>query len=133
MNSPDDVRPLNLHWLNLTKNYGNLYYYVFRRKMFSGKLGLPNSEPELVTLFISMLEETRADFTMSFRELSETELGNIERPCPATHWALATLAKHSQYTLFLTLYKDKLNLHGNLEKYLVPLIIGKVKITYQAR
>lgn len=99
--------------------------------MFSGKLGLSNSEPELIMLFMSMLEETKADFTMSFRELSEAELENVERPCPGTHWALATLAKHSKYPEFLTSYKDKLKLHGNLDKFIILLVCHEVNITYQ--
>uniref|UniRef100_A0A1B6LBT6 Selenoprotein O n=2 Tax=Graphocephala atropunctata TaxID=36148 RepID=A0A1B6LBT6_9HEMI len=85
-------------------------------KMFSEKLGLPSSEPELVTLFMTMLEETKSDFTMSFRDLSEIKLDREKTPCPGTHWALANLAQHAEYPRFISLYTDKLKEAGVTEE-----------------
>lgn len=82
------------------------------RKMYSGKLGLPSAERELVLLLLSVMEETKADFTMVFRELSELAGEGLEQPCPASQWALATLAKHDKYRQFLASYREKLAQHG---------------------
>ncbi|XP_046680218.1 protein adenylyltransferase SelO-like [Homalodisca vitripennis] len=85
-------------------------------KMFSAKLGLPKSEPGLVVLFMTMLEETKSDFTMTFRDLSEIELEHVRTPCPGNYWALANLAQHAEYPRFISLYSDKLKEAGVSEE-----------------
>lgn len=82
--------------------------------MYSGKLGCPSSETELVKGFLAMLEKTKADFTMSFRDLSEIDLDLVDTPCPAKHWALATVAKHTDYPHFVAKYKALFKRHGKL-------------------
>uniref|UniRef100_A0A1B6D888 Selenoprotein O n=1 Tax=Clastoptera arizonana TaxID=38151 RepID=A0A1B6D888_9HEMI len=88
--------------------------YVKKRhaEIFSLKLGLTDPNDDLVKLFVTMLEDTKADFTMSFRELSEVQLENLDKPCKATNWALSKLATHKDYANFLKLYRSFL---GTLE------------------
>ncbi|XP_054275655.1 protein adenylyltransferase SelO, mitochondrial-like [Macrosteles quadrilineatus] len=79
---------------------------------FSKKLGLPQSDKQLVEMFAEMLEETKADFTMSYRDLSEIELDQMDKPCPGQYWALATVAQHDAYPRFVSAYKEKLKETG---------------------
>lgn len=57
------------------------------------------------------MEETTADFTMVFRQLSEIDSKHLEKPCPA-NWALATIAKHNEYEQFFEMYTNALKEQG---------------------
>lgn len=78
---------------------------------FSKKLGLKESHPELVNLLLKIMEETGADFTMLFRQLSEINLKHLQKPCSA-NWALVTIAKHKEYEQFLEMYTNALKESG---------------------
>lgn len=54
-----------------------------------------------------MFKETKADFTMVFRELSETPLPSLTKPASKL-WALRVLSKHKDYNSFLEKYKEEL-------------------------
>lgn len=83
----------------------------FCRYEFSKKLGLKESHPDLVRLLLKIMEETTADFTMLFRQLSEIDFEHLQKPCPA-NWALATITKHNEYEQFLEMYMNALKEQG---------------------
>ncbi|XP_024086355.1 uncharacterized protein LOC106664540 isoform X2 [Cimex lectularius] len=74
---------------------------------FSQKLGLHKSSPELTTMLIKMLEETQADFVMTFRELSEYPIDKLKKPA-ASLWALQQLSRHASYPKFIEMYQKRL-------------------------
>lgn len=57
------------------------------------------------------MEDTKADFTMVFRQLSEVDLKHLQKPCSA-NWALATIAKHIEYEQFVEMYTIVLKEQG---------------------
>lgn len=57
------------------------------------------------------MEETKPDFTMVFRQLSEVDLKHLQKPCSA-NWAVATIAKHKEYEQFLEMYTNALKEQG---------------------
>lgn len=78
---------------------------------FSKKLGLKESHSDLVKILLKIMEETKADFTMVFRQLSEVDLKHLQKPCSA-NWALAAVAKHKEYEQFLEIYTYALKEQG---------------------
>ncbi|GFR89347.1 UPF0061 protein YdiU [Elysia marginata] len=96
------------------------YYDIFNRSLlqrFTQKLGLslPASaaDAKLVAMFLSLMQQTRSDFTLSFRQLGETKLddllgGAIEH----SQWALTRLKCHPKFDLFLDKYQMRLEEQG---------------------
>jgi uncharacterized protein YdiU (UPF0061 family) len=83
------------------------------RSAFRKKLGLlqdvDDADNQLVTLLLQMMEETGADFTMTFRQLGEislTDLGN--REAPNSYWSLKRLSGHESYPAFIEAYLKRL-------------------------
>uniref|UniRef100_T1HB56 Selenoprotein O n=3 Tax=Rhodnius TaxID=13248 RepID=T1HB56_RHOPR len=81
---------------------------------FSKKLGFNKSVPELVKLLITIFEETKADFVMTFRDLSETPLSDLKSPSKNL-WGLSSFAKHEQYFDFIELYERHFNETGRTD------------------
>lgn len=77
----------------------------------SHKLGFLDVQEGLVESLIKMLEETRADFIMTLRELSETPLAMLQRP-ESKLWALKTLSEHNEYSSFIDNYQAKIKESG---------------------
>lgn len=76
-------------------------------QLFSSKLGFDDSQPHLIEILLAMFRETKADFTMVFRELSETPLPSLTKPASKL-WALRVLSKHKDYHSFVEKYKEEL-------------------------
>lgn len=76
-------------------------------QLFSSKLGFDDSQPHLIEILLAMFRETKADFTMVFRELSETPLTSLTKPASKL-WALRVLSKHKDYHSFVEKYKEEL-------------------------
>ncbi|KAL1132579.1 hypothetical protein AAG570_010531 [Ranatra chinensis] len=83
------------------------YIYDKLEETLSKKLGLKTSEPSLVKTFLQLLEDTRADFVMTFREMGETPLNGLKKPC-CDLWALKRLASHPEFSKFVDIYSQKL-------------------------
>ena len=87
-------------------------------KLFLRKLGLNFDEnsfkddAKFVDTLLGILYSTKADFTQSFRDLSEISfhdlLENRDRLCSAVHWGLAELRKSEKIDNFLSEYSSRL-------------------------
>ncbi|XP_023557735.1 uncharacterized protein LOC101562529 isoform X2 [Octodon degus] len=96
--------------------YPDLYYTRFR-KLFKAKLGLLGEEEEddeLVAFLLHLMGETEADFTMTFRQLSEiTESQLLQLNIPQQFWALKTVSKHELFPTWVSKYLSRLKSNIN--------------------
>lgn len=84
-------------------------------KSYSGKLGLKESNQELFELLLPMMDETNSDYTMTFRQLSENNLADLNKP-KSCLWALHTLSKHRDYPKFIEKYDKALKKEGTSDE-----------------
>lgn len=80
-----------------------------QRSAFRKKLGLhedkDDADYQLLTLLLQLMEETGADFTMTFRQLGEISLADIRNPQILNeYWSLKRLSSHEQYPAFTEAY-----------------------------
>ena len=90
--------------------YQEHFLSVFRRKF-----GLPkpiDKESRLIQLFLDILEQKRADFTQSFRQLGQVDLSSEDY---SQFWALESIKSHPNFTEFTTLYSRLLAESGQVE------------------
>ncbi|XP_046386615.1 protein adenylyltransferase SelO-like [Ischnura elegans] len=72
---------------------------------------------ELVEALLKMMEETKSDFTMTFRQLGEEDLCNLTQDKIPKHlWAVKKLSEHSNYQSFLSAYQERLDSEGVTEQ-----------------
>lgn len=85
--------------------------------IFRNKLGLLHKEKDdelLIDSLLWIMSVTRADFTMSFRELSEISLHDIvAHRSPNGSWALKKLQTHENWGDWVTRYADRIQLNGD--------------------
>nr|XP_033788781.1 protein adenylyltransferase SelO, mitochondrial-like [Geotrypetes seraphini] len=93
--------------LKILEGYPSLYYNRFA-ELFKAKLGLLGESEDdglLITLFLKLMEDTRADFTMTFRQLSEITQDQLaDLNIPQEFWALRDVAVHTSFSDWVTLY-----------------------------
>ncbi|XP_029444523.1 uncharacterized protein LOC115084166 [Rhinatrema bivittatum] len=93
--------------LQILDGYPDLYYNRFA-ELFRAKLGLlgdSEDDVSLITFFLKLMEDTKADFTMTFRQLSEItqdQLMNLH--IPQEFWALQDIAVHTFFSDWVTMY-----------------------------
>ncbi|CAG5120735.1 unnamed protein product [Candidula unifasciata] len=96
--------------LNGYRHKYNRYFMQF----FADKLGflsVRQQDEDLIAMFLRMMEECRADFTMSFRSLSEIPFHDLMNGNIADdHWSFLCLKNHSLFKTFIVAYKDRLQL-----------------------
>ncbi|XP_029865457.1 protein adenylyltransferase SelO-like isoform X5 [Aquila chrysaetos chrysaetos] len=96
----------------ILEGYGERYYIRFT-ELFKTKLGLPGENEDdnyLIAFLLKLMEDTKADFTMTFRQLSEiTEDQLKELHIPEEFWALQDLGKHKLFSEWVTMYLLRLN------------------------
>lgn len=95
----------------------NGYVGIYKRKfmaLFRKKLGLTPStdnyedEEQLVAILLKMMEDTRSDFTMTFRQLGEVTLSQLnDFTITKYYWALKTLSRHKWYKDWVSLYQRR--------------------------
>lgn len=83
------------------------------RSAFRKKLGflqdIDAADNRLITLLLQMMEETRADFTMTFRQLGEISLTDLGNPqALKSYWSLKKLSSHDNYPAFVEAYLKRL-------------------------
>ncbi|XP_062898468.1 protein adenylyltransferase SelO-like [Mobula hypostoma] len=91
----------------ILKGYPDRYQTKFV-ELFKAKLGLSGfdyNDNYLIAFLLKLMEDTRADFTMTFCQLSEItkkhlEVNNISQE----YWALQDLAKHEKFLDWINLY-----------------------------
>lgn len=93
----------------------NVRYQEHFLNLFTQKLGLvfdPDKKEELnelVTCLLDCMESTRADFTQTFRDLSEVPLEDFESSDqPKDHWGLAKVKRSRKFPSFVKKYKQQL-------------------------
>ncbi|XP_051909899.1 protein adenylyltransferase SelO-like [Hippocampus zosterae] len=82
-------------------------YQTRMQQLFKAKLGLlgENTEDQhLVEHLLQLMEDTRADFTMTFRQLSEASAHQLRRRNFTQAWALQDLASHGRFSDWLNAY-----------------------------
>ncbi|CAH1271393.1 SELENOO [Branchiostoma lanceolatum] len=90
--------------------YKTKYMEILRRKM--GLLGEEEDDAMLAAVLFKMMTDTKADFTMTFRQLSELSLNQLEKATIPSHlWAIRTLQSHEYFTRWLQLYSQRLRHH----------------------
>lgn len=98
----------------IVTQFSNLYESYFLDRMMS-KLGLKNrqaNDEKLLQDLFNMMTETGADFTMTFRELSEVTVEEIEKNSysKTKFWSLTPLTQHNDWKSFLKSYLTRLEL-----------------------
>ncbi|XP_056375325.1 protein adenylyltransferase SelO-like [Hyla sarda] len=91
--------------------FPDLYYQRFT-ELFSAKLGFLGAREEdlmLIVSFLNMMEDTKADFTMSFRQLSEITDKELRSPAiPEEFWALHDISQHKDFPAWVTAYLQRI-------------------------
>uniref|UniRef100_A0A8C3TDY8 Selenoprotein O n=2 Tax=Chelydra serpentina TaxID=8475 RepID=A0A8C3TDY8_CHESE len=84
------------------------HYYTRFTELFRAKLGLLGESEDdnyLTAFLLKLMEDTKADFTMAFRQLSEITQDQLkELRIPQEFWALRDLAKHKFFSDWVTIY-----------------------------
>ncbi|XP_074123073.1 protein adenylyltransferase SelO-like [Sminthopsis crassicaudata] len=100
----------------ILERYATLYHTKFK-ELFKAKLGLlgeKEGDDYLVAFLLHLMEETKADFTMTFRELSEITQDQLKNlSIPQEFWALKTLSKQELFTDWVTMYLLRLKSNIN--------------------
>uniref|UniRef100_UPI00398F634B protein adenylyltransferase SelO-like isoform X1 n=1 Tax=Pristiophorus japonicus TaxID=55135 RepID=UPI00398F634B len=95
----------------ILKGYPDLYQTKFM-EFFKAKLGLfghDNNDDYLIAYLLKLMEDTRADFTMTFRQLSEITQQQLEvNSISEEYWALQDLARHKKFSHWVNMYLSRL-------------------------
>ncbi|XP_043082552.1 protein adenylyltransferase SelO-like isoform X2 [Puntigrus tetrazona] len=95
----------------ILREYSQTYHQRFR-ELFKAKLGfLGNQENDSYLIaFLLKMEDTGADFTMTFRQLSEVTLSQLQTGAiPLSMWALSGLSSHEYFRDWVQLYLKRLS------------------------
>ncbi|XP_077158832.1 protein nucleotidyltransferase YdiU-like isoform X2 [Paroedura picta] len=91
----------------ILEGYPDLYYRRFA-ELFKAKLGLLGSSDEdgyLIAFLLKLMEDVKADFTMTFRQLSEISLDLLKDfSISQEFWALQDIAKHKLFPSWVAMY-----------------------------
>ncbi|XP_043420799.1 protein adenylyltransferase SelO-like [Prionailurus bengalensis] len=100
----------------ILEGYPVLYYTRFR-ELFKAKLGLlgeTKGDDDLIAFLLHLMEKTAADFTMTFRQLSEITQSQLqERNIPQQFWALNMISKHKLFSAWVSQYLLRLKSNMN--------------------
>ncbi|TKC48337.1 hypothetical protein EI555_016292, partial [Monodon monoceros] len=87
------------------------------RELFKAKLGLlgkSKGDDDLIAFLLHLMEKTEADFTMTFRQLSEITQSQLqELSIPQQFWALKTISKHKLFPAWVSQYLLRLKSNMN--------------------
>ncbi|XP_076014475.1 protein nucleotidyltransferase YdiU-like [Genypterus blacodes] len=103
----------------ILKGYNDVYQMRIQQ-LFRAKLGLVSEEEEegeedayLIGFLLKMMEDSRSDFTMTFRQLSEASAKQLLNGDFTQMWALDDLSSHKLFTDWLSMYLLRLSRHQN--------------------
>ncbi|XP_037311959.2 protein adenylyltransferase SelO-like isoform X2 [Pungitius pungitius] len=94
----------------LLKGYVDIYHKR-THQLFKAKLGLLAEEEDdsyLIAFLLKMMEETRSDFTMTFRQLSEASFQQLLYRNFTQLWALQDLSSYKLFPDWLSMYQLRL-------------------------
>ncbi|XP_074606319.1 protein adenylyltransferase SelO-like isoform X1 [Acropora palmata] len=107
----EDYRAGEQILLSYADAFNQRFLDIFRQKL--GLLNFQTTDEMLIHSFLWMMSVTRADFTMSFRELSEVSIRDvISDRLPSESWALTKLKTHRNWKDWLERYTERLQLNG---------------------
>ncbi|XP_023404619.1 protein adenylyltransferase SelO-like isoform X2 [Loxodonta africana] len=103
-----------LHALNplLDPRQKQLFRELFKAKL--GFLGEQEGDDDLIAFLLHLMEKTEADFTMTFRQLSEiTQSQLLELNIPQHFWALKKVSEHELFPAWVSQYLLRLKSNMN--------------------
>ncbi|KAL7887681.1 hypothetical protein AOLI_G00054020 [Acnodon oligacanthus] len=96
---------------HILREYPQIYHRRFH-ELFKGKLGLLGNEEDdayLIAFLLKIMEDSGADFTMTFRQLSEVTLLQLQNnSITQAMWALWDLSSHEYFSDWVSLYLQRL-------------------------
>lgn len=107
------LNPSQQSWAkHVLKGYPQIYQKRFQ-ELFIAKLGLEEQDESddgyLIAFLLKMMEDTRADFTMTFRQLSEVSALQLQSgSIPKEMWALQDLSMHEFFSEWVNMYLPRL-------------------------
>ncbi|WAQ99461.1 SELO-like protein [Mya arenaria] len=114
------------------------YMEIFLKKLgFVGMTTYTEDDEQFLAVLLKIMEDTKADFTMTFRELSEISLKDLNKYIKDTslfpeYWTLPDLVNHSWFESWLNLYKQKLE-DANISEIQRQSIMKKTNPRYILR
>ncbi|XP_053118339.1 protein adenylyltransferase SelO-like isoform X3 [Hemicordylus capensis] len=85
-----------------------LFTQRFKAKL--GLLGDSEDDNYLIAFLLKLMEDKKADFTMTFRQLSEVSEDQLKKlSIPKELWALQDMAKHKLFPSWVAMYLLRLN------------------------
>ncbi|KAL7976537.1 hypothetical protein Chor_008486 [Crotalus horridus] len=85
------------------QQYNKGFLELFKTKL--GLLGENEDDDYLIGFLLKLMEDTRADFTMTFWQLGEISENQLkDRNIPKEFWALQDVAKHKNFSTWIALY-----------------------------
>uniref|UniRef100_A0A8C3B1I7 Selenoprotein O n=1 Tax=Cyclopterus lumpus TaxID=8103 RepID=A0A8C3B1I7_CYCLU len=105
---------------SILKGYADIYLKTINQ-LFRAKLGLLGEQEDdgyLVAFLLKMMEDTRSDFTMTFRQLSGVSARQLHNRDFTQLWALEDLSSHKLFSDWLSMYQLRLT---DFEKYLADI------------
>ncbi|XP_016074914.1 PREDICTED: UPF0061 protein ETA_18310-like isoform X4 [Miniopterus natalensis] len=100
----------------ILEGYPVLYYTRFG-ELFKAKLGLlgeREGDNDLIAFLLHLMEKTEADFTMTFRQLSEITQSQLqELNIPQQFWALKVTSEHELFPAWVSQYLLRLKSNTN--------------------
>ncbi|KAM9826884.1 LOW QUALITY PROTEIN: protein adenylyltransferase SelO-like [Neosynchiropus ocellatus] len=93
------------------QGFGGVYQQRFHQ-LFAAKLGLLGEMEEdgyVIAFLLKLMEDTKSDFSMTFRQLSEITAQQLRDADFAESWALQDLSSHSHFSDWLDLYLRRLS------------------------
>ncbi|XP_029102077.1 uncharacterized protein LOC108927644 [Scleropages formosus] len=111
------LRPEQLSLMEqILKDYPQIYHKRFL-EFFKAKLGLlghDEKDEDLIAFLLKLMEDTHADFTMTFRQLSELSDHQVQaRTIPPEAWAIRDLAMHELFSTWVDMYVRRLQKQQN--------------------
>ncbi|MCJ8729028.1 hypothetical protein PDJAM_G00011170 [Pangasius djambal] len=95
----------------ILRRYPEIYHRSFH-ELFKAKLGLlgdNDGDAYLIAFLLKLMEDTRADFTMTFRQLSDVSLLELQKnSITQTMWALWDLSSHDYFSDWVKLYSQRI-------------------------
>ncbi len=90
-----------------TDNYKTEFMRLFRQKL--GITGIMQNDERLVAVLLKIMEDTSADFTMTFRQLGEWNMVDMEkRDVCFGCWAIQTLSQHKMFRDWTEMYVQRI-------------------------
>lgn len=91
-----------------SQTYQQRFHELFKAKL--GFLGNQETDSYVIAFLLKLMEDTGADFTMTFRQLSEVTLSQLQTgSIPPSMWALSDLLSHEYFRDWVQLYLKRLS------------------------